>query len=37
MNFKYTTILINCFLLLFSLKVMSDNEGTKKIGSFDHK
>ena len=35
MNFKYTTILINCFLLLFSLKVMSDNEGTKKIGSFE--
>ena len=35
MNFKYTTILINFFLLLFSFKVMSDNEGTKKIGSFD--
>ena len=35
MNFKYTAILINFFLLLFSLKVMSDNEGTKKIGSFE--
>ena len=35
MNFKYTTILINFFLLLFSFKVMSDNEGTKKIGSFE--
>ena len=36
MNFKYTTILINFFLLAFSFKVMSDNEGTKKIGSFDN-
>ena len=35
MNFKYTTILINFFILLFSLKVMSDNEGTKKIGNFE--
>ena len=35
MNFKYAAILINFFLLLFSLKVMSDNEGTKKIGSFE--
>ena len=35
MNFKYTTILLNIFLLVFSLKVMSDNEGTKKIASFE--
>ena len=35
MNFKYTTILINFFILLFSFKVMSDNEGTKKIGNFE--
>ena len=35
MNFKYTVILINFFLLVFSFKVMSDNEGTKKIGSFE--
>ena len=35
MNFKYTKILINFFLLVFSLKVMSDNEGTKKIGNFE--
>ena len=35
MNFKYTTILINFFLLVFSFKVMSDNEGTKKIGNFE--
>ena len=35
MNFKYTAILINFFLLVFSLKVMSDNEGTKKIGSYE--
>ena len=35
MNFKYTAILINFLLLLFSLKAMSDNEGTKKIGSFE--
>ena len=34
MNFKYTKVLINFFLLVFSLKVMSDNEGTKKIGNF---
>ena len=31
MNFKYTIILINFFLLVFSFKVMSDNQGTKKI------
>ena len=35
MNFKYAAILINFFLLVFSFKVMSDNEGTKKIGSFE--
>ena len=35
MNFKYTIILINFFLLAFSFKVMSDNEGTKKIGNFE--
>ena len=35
MNFKYTVILINFFLLVFSLQVMSDEEGTKKIGSFE--
>ena len=35
MNFKYTAILINFFLLVFSFKVMSDNEGTKKIGSYE--
>ena len=35
MNFKYTSILINFFILVFSFKVMSDNEGTKKIGSFE--
>ena len=37
MNFKYTAILINFFLLAFSFNVMSDNdnEGTKKIGSFE--
>ena len=35
MNFKYTKILINFFLLIFSFKVMSDNEGTKKIGNFE--
>ena len=35
MNFKYTTILINFFLLVFSFKVMSDNEGTKKIGNYE--
>ena len=35
MNFKYAAILINFFLLVFSFKVMADNEGTKKIGSFE--
>ena len=35
MNFKYTTILISFFLLAFSFNVMSGNEGTKKIGSFE--
>ena len=35
MNFKYSAILINFFLLVFGFKVMSDNEGTKKIGSFE--
>ena len=35
MNFKYTLILINFFLLVLSFKVMSDNEGTKKIGSYE--
>ena len=35
MNFKYTIILINFFLLVLSFKVMSDNEGTKKIGSYE--
>tara|TARA_B100001027_G_scaffold183359_1_gene135161 strand:- start:1109 stop:1624 length:516 start_codon:yes stop_codon:yes gene_type:complete len=35
MNFKYSAILINFFLLVFSFKAMSDNEGTKKIGSFE--
>ena len=35
MNFKYSAILINFFQLVFSFKVMSDNEVTKKIGSFE--
>ena len=35
MNFKYTIILINFFILVFSFKVMSDNFGTKKIGNFE--
>ena len=35
MNFKYTAIIINFFLIVFSFKVMSDNEGTKKIGSYE--
>ena len=35
MNFKYTAILINFFLLVFSFKVMSDNERTKKIGNYE--
>ena len=36
MNFKYIAILINFFLLLLCFKVMSDNEGTKKIGNFEN-
>ena len=35
MNFKYSTILISFFLLAFSFNAMSDNEGTKKIGSYE--
>ena len=35
MNFKYTVILLNFFLLVISFKVMADYEGTKKIGSFE--
>ena len=35
MNFKYTMTLISFFMLVFCFKVMSDNEGTKKIGSFE--
>ena len=36
MNYKYTKILKNFFILIFSFKVMSDNEGTKKIGNFEN-
>ena len=35
MNFKYSTILISFFLLAFNFNAMSDNEGTKKIGSYE--
>ena len=36
MNFKNMVILINLCLLVFSVQAQSDNEGTKKIGSFDN-
>ena len=36
MNFKNMVILINLCLLVFSFQAQSDNEGTKKIGSFDN-
>ena len=36
MNLKNMVILINLCLLVFSFQAQSDNEGTKKIGSFDN-
>ena len=36
MNFKNIVILINFCLLAFSFESLSDDEGTKKIGSFDN-
>ncbi len=36
MNFKNILILINICLLLFSFEALSDDEGTKKIGSFEN-
>ena len=36
MNLKNMVILINLCLLIFSFQAQSDDEGTKKIGSFDN-
>ena len=36
MNLKNIVIIINLFLMVFSFSALSDNEGTKKIGSFDN-
>ena len=36
MKFNNIVVLINFCLLIFSFEVLSDNEGTKKIGSFDN-
>ena len=36
MNLKNIVIIINLCLMVFSFQALSDNEGTKKIGSFDN-
>ena len=36
MNFKNFVILISFYSLVFSFEALSDDEGTKKIGSFDN-
>ena len=36
MNLKNIVVLVNICLMIFSFQALSDNEGTKKIGSFDN-